>query len=280
MKHRSMISVEDSDTDYLALQCALKATGVTAPLERLSSGRAAMNWVQDAPACRLAERTSLLLLDLNVPGVDGLQVLKAARRRDPERHVPIIVLTTSSHPRDIARSYEAGADAYMVKPLALEDWEQRVGPLTDFWLNAGAPRTDARAVGVDGRDVHLRKSDLTRTIEREVIPRLLLAHEAEIRAERQPGAIGTSTPGDPVGELARLALEGEVSDLVAYVEGLRVSEQGIDAIFQQLIAPASRLVGDLWKTDHCDFSGFSRALGRLQQLLVEVSPEAAKLTRH
>lgn len=281
MTVRSVVSVEDSDTDFMALQFALKAAGVKAPLKRYANGREMMNWMEDAPSCDLSQRTSLVLMDLNLPGVDGLQLLKAVRHRDPKRQVPVIVLTSSSHPRDIANCYEAGADAYMTKPLALEDWESKVGTLTDLWLNialgnAPTQRTVAEMLGP------MRFEGLARTIEREVIPRLLLAHECDASASSgNPVASAIFAPGeDVVAELAQIVLEADVETATRYVEGLLGPKVSIDAIFQQLITPASRLVGDLWKTDHCSFAQFSDALARLQQLLGELDPDGFNETRH
>jgi two-component system response regulator len=281
MTVRSVVSVEDSDTDFMALQFALKAAGVKAPLMRHATGRDAMTWMQDGPSCDLSQRASLVLLDLNLPGIDGLQLLRAVRHRDPQRQVPVIVLTTSSHPRDIANCYEAGADAYMTKPLTLEDWETKVGSLTDYWLKAAASKSGIAHSAV-ASTAESRHETLARTIEREVIPRLLLAHEADppVPAGAAGMASSFAPSEDVVAELARLALESDVAAAARFVETVRSPETGIDAIFQQLITPASRLIGDLWKTDHCSFAQFSTALARLQQLLVELNPDGDTQTRH
>lgn len=275
MTVRSVVSVEDSDTDFMALQFALKAAGVNVPLTRCATGREALSWMEDAPSCDLSERTSLVLMDLNLPGIDGLQLLKAVRQKDPKRQVPVIVLTTSSHPRDIANCYEAGADAYLTKPLALEDWEQKVGPLTEYWLTAAAGRSGIKAAFQGNEEAAARFETLARTIEREVIPRLLLAHEADTATASE-----FAPAEDVVEELARLVIECDVDVAAKFVESLRGPKTSIDLIFQQLITPASRLVGDLWKTDHCSFAQFSQALQRLQQLLVELDIDDSGETRH
>lgn len=281
MTVRSVVSVEDSDTDFMALQFALKAAGLRVPLTRCANGREAINWMEDAPSCDLSERTSLVLMDLNLPGIDGLQLLKAFRRRDPHRHVPMIVLTTSSHPRDIASCYAAGADAYLTKPLALEDWERNVGSLTEYWLNGGGGKSGFRPNLTSSSDAAARFETLTRTIEREVIPRLLLAHEADTSAADETSLAGSFAPGeDVVAELARLVLESDLAKATLYVESIRGPHTSIDSVFQQLITPASRLVGDLWKTDHCSFAQFSEALQRLQQLLIELDADGNSETRH
>jgi CheY-like chemotaxis protein len=279
MTVRSVLSVEDSDTDFMALQFALNAAGVNVPLTRCATGREAINWMENAPSCQLSERTSLVLMDLNLPGIDGLQLLKAVRQRDPKRQVPVIVLTTSSHPRDIASCYEAGADAYLTKPLALEDWESKVGSLTEYWLSAAAGKSGFKPLGTfAGGDAASRADTLARTIEREVIPRLLLAHEADTNGA--PVASSFAPGEDVVAELARLALESDVPTAARFIESIRGPRTGIDSIFQQVITPASRLVGDLWKTDHCSFAQFSEALALLQQLLVELDLDGNSETRH
>lgn len=282
MTVRSVVSVEDSDTDFMALQFALKAAGLKVPLTRCANGREAINWVEDAPSCDLSERASLVLMDLNLPGIDGLQLLKALRQRDPNRQVPVIILTTSSHPRDIASCYAAGADAYLTKPLALEDWESKVGSLTGYWLSAAAGRLNGKALDMPSNsDAISRFETLTRTIEREVIPRLLLAHESDAGAGNEPALSNSFTPGeDAVAELARLVIESDVASAAKYVESIRGPRTSIDSIFQQLITPASRLVGDLWKTDHCSFAQFSDALHRLQQLLIELDTDGNTETKH
>lgn len=282
MTVRSVVSVEDSDTDFMALQFALKATGLNVPLARCANGREAMSWMEDAPSCDLSERTSLVLMDLNLPGIDGLQLLKAFRQRDPHRQVPVIVLTTSSHPRDIASCYAAGADAYVTKPLALEDWERKVGSLTEFWLTAAEGKSGFRPLPIPtGSDAAARFETLARTIEREVIPRLLLAHEADAAPANAAHFSTSFKPGeDIVAELARLVLESDVAHATKYVESVRDPKTSIDSIFQHLITPASRLVGDLWKTDHCSFVQFSDALQRLQQVLIELDSDGNSETRH
>jgi len=283
MTVRSVVSVEDSDTDFMALQFALKAAGLNVPLTRCSNGREAIDWMENAPSCNLSERASLVLMDLNLPGIDGLQLLKAFRQRDPNRNVPVIVLTTSSHPRDIASCYAAGADAYLTKPLALEEWESKVGSLTDYWLTAAANKAGITPphLSTDGNDAASRFETLTRTIEREVIPRLLLAHEAGARTSGKALTAGTFAPGeDVVAELVRLVMESDVATAADFVKSVRGPKTSIDCVFQNLIAPASRLIGDLWKTEHCSFAQFSQALYRLQQLLIELDADGQTETRH
>jgi len=136
MNVRPIISVEDSDQDFTALRYALNAAGVRNPVERCESGSHALSILNSKDGCPLADRASLILLDLNLPGVDGLELLKEFRNLDPKRLVPVIVLSTSAHPADVDRCYRAGANAYVVKPFELDEWKTKVGQLAEFWLRA------------------------------------------------------------------------------------------------------------------------------------------------
>jgi two-component system response regulator len=291
----TILSVEDSDTDFVALQFALKTAGITNRVERCANGRLAMEMLS-RDDCPLSEKASLVLLDLNLPGVDGRQVLKAMRERDPKREVPVIVLSTSSHQRDIDDCFRAGADAYTVKPLELDEWATKVASLAERWLLAaqvdGEPKKKggserACTIGAPGSGRRrlkstLNKEQLTRTIENEIIPRLLLAHAepkvAKAAAPEVPGRLASFE--DKVAELAGLVLEKDVGVAASYVEMMRERGDTIESVFHALVAPAARLIGDLWKANVCNSAQFTEALERLQQLLVELDPNCENETRH
>lgn len=279
MSFGSIISVEDSDTDFLALQHALHVAGVPNPIERCESGRAAMESLLAETASPLVERASLIMLDLNLPGVDGRRLLRELRARDPERAVPVIVLSTSSHPRDIDDCYRAGADAYMVKPLELEDWETKVGQLAHSWLT---PREVARACGRVLAKTADDLDPLSRTIESEIIPRLLLAHYVD--ATHTPAPVRGArrfVPGEQeVAELTRLLLAHDVAVASSYVETMRGQGATLGAVFLALLAPAAQQIGDWWRAEQCDFTDVSLALSRLQHLLRDLNPPIEGETRH
>jgi DNA-binding response OmpR family regulator len=293
-----IISVEDSDTDFMALQFALQAAGVKTPVERCASGRVAMDSLLEADDCPLTQKARLILLDLNLPGVDGRQLVKELRARDLNREVPIIVLSTSSHQKDIDYCYQAGADAYLVKPLELDEWETKVAALVEFWLRAAcAPQPSdsdakARTLGIEQVDGTIKEAEfdgctermalIARAIEQEIIPRLLLAHaDNEPARPERSGRLNRILPcEDDVAELARLVMEHDVSLAASYVARKRGKGSSLESVFLSFIAPAARLVGDLWKADLCSFDQFSRALIRLQDLLAELNPSGESETIH
>src|SRR5262249_48685446 len=172
------------------------------------------------------------MLDLNLPGIDGRRLLKEFRVRDPRRIVPVIVLSTSSHPRDIDDCYRAGADAYMIKPLELEDWETKVGQLAESWLRPRNAKVCGR-VSENGSDL------LSRTVENEIIPRLLLVHSVNgANGSAAVAAAGHFIPGkEEVEELTRLLLDHDVAVASSYVATMREQGATLPSLFLPLLPP-------------------------------------------
>jgi two-component system, chemotaxis family, response regulator Rcp1 len=90
---------------------------------------------QDGPN-EAAPRPDLILLDLNLPRMDGRQVLALIKEDDSLKLIPTIILTTSDSETDIVRSYQLQANAYLSKPVRLEEFETLMTSITDFWLTA------------------------------------------------------------------------------------------------------------------------------------------------
>ncbi len=82
---------------------------------------------------------ALVLLDLKLPKVDGLQVLEAVRETEHLRSVPVVMLTSSKEDTDLGRAYELGANAYVVKPVAFKEFVTAVGDLGLFWAVLNEP---------------------------------------------------------------------------------------------------------------------------------------------
>ena len=129
-----ILLVEDSQADALLIQEALRQVAVEHEIERVTDGERALARLRsDAP------KPGLVLLDLNLPRVDGRTVL-AEVKRDPElREIPVIVLTTSSAPSDIAFAYDNHANSYVRKPLGLDALIEAARAIRDFWLQTATP---------------------------------------------------------------------------------------------------------------------------------------------
>ncbi len=113
---------------------------------------------------------------------------------------------------------------------------------------------------------------LVRTIEGEIIPRLMMVHRAEAGFYGDTGGQGRPLDGEDVAEFARLVLEHDAPVASSYLAALRAQGVTLEAIFLDLMAPAARLLGELWVADLRDFSEVTIGLSRMQQLLRELSP--------
>ena len=104
-----------------------------------SGGNVVVTWVKDGQeALEVLRREdtsgpSLILLDVNLPKIGGQDVLRAVKQDDRLRLIPVVMLTTSDAPEDVARSYGLGANSYVVKALDFSDFVRRVKAVWDYW---------------------------------------------------------------------------------------------------------------------------------------------------
>ena len=142
-----IVVVEDSEDDYEATERALKRDGVLLnPILHFDNGEDALNYILHRPPYDRAAappRPELVLLDLNMPGVDGREVLAAIKGNAETRSIPVIVLTTSDDAWDINHCYQAGANSYIKKPVAMDRFFAALGEMKSYWLGlALLPRED------------------------------------------------------------------------------------------------------------------------------------------
>ncbi len=101
---------------------------IGSPVFGLTSSRGQFDDVSKAP------RPDIVLLDLNLPGTDGREVLEHIKQDESLRLIPVVVLTTSTDDRDVDRCYAAGANSYITKPVDLDGFMRSIQRLTDFWF--------------------------------------------------------------------------------------------------------------------------------------------------
>jgi methanogenic corrinoid protein MtbC1 len=126
------------------------------------------------------------------------------------------------------------------------------------------------AVPPDGRAWRLAR--LVRTIEAEIIPRLVLARRAAAPQPARPPAGLLIPQSEDIEELARLVLERDEAPAVAFIEALHARGAAAETLYLDLLAPAARHLGVLWEADVCSFMQVTLGLWRLQQVLCELSP--------
>jgi two-component system response regulator len=134
---QSILLVEDNQDDYEATCRAFKRANLNNPIVWCRSGRDALDYLQQEGAYKLAPRVSrpgLVLLDLNMPGLDGRKTLEAIKQNDALKRIPVIILTTSSDERDVEACYLAGANTYVQKPVSFDGLIGAIQRLKAYWF--------------------------------------------------------------------------------------------------------------------------------------------------
>lgn len=129
-----VLLVEDSPGDVRLTQEAFRETKLAMTLHVASDGVEAMAFLRRDGGYAGAPRPDLILLDLNLPRMDGREVLALIKEDEELKTIPTVILTTSEADVDILRSYELQANCYLSKPVRLESFESLVKSITDFWL--------------------------------------------------------------------------------------------------------------------------------------------------
>lgn len=129
-----VLLVEDSPGDVRLLREAFGEANPRVRLHVAADGIEAMSFLRREGANAAAPRPDFILLDLNLPKMDGREVLAKIKGDDSLRTIPIVILTTSEAEADITRSYELNANAYLRKPVTLDAFEALVQSVNDFWL--------------------------------------------------------------------------------------------------------------------------------------------------
>jgi two-component system, chemotaxis family, response regulator Rcp1 len=130
-----ILLVEDSPSDTALTIEALKAGKIINKLYTVEDGVEAMAFLRQQGAYKNAPKPDLIMLDLNLPKMDGRQVLKELKNDPILKTIPIIVLTTSRAEEDILRSYELHANCYISKPVDFKQFITVVKSIENFWLS-------------------------------------------------------------------------------------------------------------------------------------------------
>jgi chemotaxis family two-component system response regulator Rcp1 len=140
-----ILLVEDNPGDARLAVEALKESKVSNILHHVKDGVEAMDFLRQRKESSSVPPPDLILLDLNLPRKDGREVLEEIKE-DPElRLVPVVVLTTSAAERDLVRTYDLHANAYVIKPLDLDQFIEVVQAIENFWfMVVKLPQVDGR----------------------------------------------------------------------------------------------------------------------------------------
>jgi two-component system, chemotaxis family, response regulator Rcp1 len=129
-----VLLVEDSPGDVRLTQEAFRDANPSIRLHVATDGVEAMAFLKHEGAHAHAPRPDLILLDLNLPKMDGREVLAHIKDDASLKTIPTVILTTSDAEADIVKSYQLQANCYLSKPVQLDAFESLVGSINDFWL--------------------------------------------------------------------------------------------------------------------------------------------------
>jgi CheY-like chemotaxis protein len=127
--------VEDDSVDAMTVKRALKEVGIDKPLVHVTDGEDALLYLKNDAN----ERPCMVLLDLNMPRMDGIELLKLMKADPNLRFIPVIVLTTSKNSHDILESFKLSVAGYMVKPVDYTQFVNIIKTVTQYWALSRLP---------------------------------------------------------------------------------------------------------------------------------------------
>jgi CheY-like chemotaxis protein len=144
-----ILLVEDDPHDVELTLAALAEGRVTNEIVVARDGEEALDYLyrRGAHESRRAENPIVVLLDLKLPKIDGLEVLKRVKTEPALKNVPVVMLTSSREERDVLTSYDLGANGYVVKPVGFQDFVEAVKEVGLFWVVINQSPPGSREVG-------------------------------------------------------------------------------------------------------------------------------------
>lgn len=134
-----VLVVEDNPNDVTIIKRAMRKSEVKCELYFACDGEEALNFLYRESEFEDAPRPDLILLDLNLPKINGLEVLAKIKEDEHLRRIPVIVLTISEREEDMVKAYDSGAASYMTKPVDSKDFERLIQTVQDYWRIARIP---------------------------------------------------------------------------------------------------------------------------------------------
>ena len=144
MESKKLLLVEDNENDVELTKRALKKSHILNELIVANDGVEALNYFfgeEGKSGCSIEDLPVVILLDLKLPRVDGLEVLRRLRANEKTKLIPVVVLTSSNEQKDVINSYGLGANSFIRKPVKFNDFAEAIQQLGLYWLvlNLSAP---------------------------------------------------------------------------------------------------------------------------------------------
>ncbi|MBA4384002.1 MAG: two-component system response regulator [Anaerolinea sp.] len=128
-----ILLIEDNDQDAELTLRAMREYNMGNKVVRLADGKAAMDYFFSANS-KKNEFPRLILLDLQLPGINGLEVLKSLKSHESTRSIPVVILTSSTEEKDIKTCYQLGVNSYISKPVEFDSFLSTMKTLGMYWL--------------------------------------------------------------------------------------------------------------------------------------------------
>ena len=135
MKPIHILLVEDNEGDILLTTEALEEFKICNQLSVVRNGKLALDFIQKKEEFKDAKRPDIIILDINLPLKNGVEVLEVIKSDNETKSIPVVMLTTSSSEMDIVKSYANHANAFITKPVDVVDFLKAIMGIEDFWLN-------------------------------------------------------------------------------------------------------------------------------------------------
>lgn len=135
MQTIDILLVEDNEGDILLTTETLKDYKINNSVNVVRNGKLALEYIFKKGDFENAKKPDLIILDVNLPFKNGLEVLEIIKSDDATKSIPVIMLTTSSSENDIIKSYAHHANAFITKPVDVEDFIKAIMSIETFWLN-------------------------------------------------------------------------------------------------------------------------------------------------
>ena len=130
-----ILSVEDNPADVMMIQEMFREGNLRTELEFVKDGADALDYLFQRGSFTSANAPDFILLDLNLPKVDGKEVLKEIKKHPTLREIPVIVFSSSSRREDVQSSYNLYANAFVTKPRDLQEFENAIRAIERFWIS-------------------------------------------------------------------------------------------------------------------------------------------------
>ena len=133
--NKPLLVIEDDKVDVMTIKRALKVIDVSNPVVHRENGEDALTYLRDPDL----EKPCVILLDLNMPVMNGVEFLQVIKRDDLLKRLPVIVLTTSEEPQDKLNSFNLGVAAYMTKPVVYRQFVELMRSIARYWASSELP---------------------------------------------------------------------------------------------------------------------------------------------